>query len=120
MLPLALSAVDLAEYYRVPESQRGGKMGWFGVLLNFTNTRMLYTLLRGATAEPAAIAAIARSGGNIKPFEAVFESMPQLFIQTIVLFGGLLDDEPAIVYASLGLSVVSTAQVGRATAAVSP
>ena len=102
MLPVALSAVDLFA--------RSG-MGWLGVLLNLTNTRMLYTLIRAGISPAGAAAAIAQSGSNIKLFEAVFESMPQLFIQMIVFFGGLLNDEPAIVYASLALSVVSTAQV---------
>ena len=54
--PLALSAMDLYEYYslpewvfhgeayhsnRVPNPQRAALMGWKGVALNLTNTRML-------------------------------------------------------------------------------
>ena len=39
--PLALSAMDLYEYYKRPEQDRGAQMGWKGVALNLTNTRML-------------------------------------------------------------------------------
>ena len=50
--PLALSAMDLYEYYSLPERvhvgprygpnpQRAALMGWKGVALNLTNTRML-------------------------------------------------------------------------------
>ena len=50
--PLALSAMDLYEYYSlpkevidgrryVPNPQRAAHMGWKGVALNLTNTRML-------------------------------------------------------------------------------
>jgi len=103
--PVALSAMDLHEYYNAEEgSQRDAQMGWFGVLLNLTNTRMLYTLLlsQGSTREddssclpawcPAALlrtvdgqrtsAKVAeQAGSNIKLFEAMFEAMPQLYIQ---------------------------------------
>ena len=72
----------------------------------------------GVFGAASASAAIVQSGNNIKLFEAVFESMPQLYIQIIVLFGGLLDGDPAIVYASLSLSVLSTAQVCAITVCV--
>ena len=41
--PLALSAMDLYEYYRIDEDsdERAALMGWKGVALNLTNTRML-------------------------------------------------------------------------------
>ena len=52
----------------------------------------------------------AQAGGNIKLFEAVFESMPQLYIQSIVLLGGVLKEDNTVVYVSLALSVASTAQ----------
>ena len=39
--PLALSAMDLYEYYKLPKPDRGAQMGWKGVALNLTNTRML-------------------------------------------------------------------------------
>ena len=98
--------MDLAEYYGADKSSRAGKMGWKGVLLNLTNTRMLYTLVVGAGGSAAA----AQAGGNIKLFEAVFESMPQLYIQSIVLLGGVLKEDNTVVYVSLALSVASTAQ----------
>ena len=41
--PLALSAMDLYEYYRMEKGsdERAALMGWKGVALNLTNTRML-------------------------------------------------------------------------------
>ena len=41
--PLALSAMDLYEYYRTKKwsDERAALMGWKGVALNLTNTRML-------------------------------------------------------------------------------
>ena len=41
--PVALSAMDLYEYYTLDEDDelRGAQMGWKGVGLNLTNTRML-------------------------------------------------------------------------------
>jgi len=52
LAPLALSAMDLYEYYKLPKTvqrgdgwvlnpQRAAQMGWKGVALNLTNTRML-------------------------------------------------------------------------------
>jgi hypothetical protein len=93
--PLALSAMDLYEYYSVSAEnyymegedgdidgeRREDKMGWFGVMLNLTNTRMLYTWIQPLLYDDEQEAAAAASAGaNIKLFEAVFESMPQLFI----------------------------------------
>lgn len=102
MLPVALSLIDLI----TPSG-----MGWFGALLNVTYTRMLYTLLLPILDDDADAAAAERAGGNVKLFEAVFESMPQLFVQTVVLTEGLLPgDETVVVYASLALSVLSVAQ----------
>ena len=116
--PVAISAVDLFDYYSVDDDQRGNKIGWKGVLLNVTNTRMIYTLIlpfrknSGVSAETAA-----QSIGNIKLFEATFEAMPQLFVQMIMLtLPGLLGDDPSqrdltIPYVSVFFSLLTMSQV---------
>lgn len=75
--PIVMSAADLLA--------KGG-MGWFGVLLNLTNTRMLYALYKAVAggSQKNAVAA-AKSANDVKLFEAVLESMPQLHLQFIYL-----------------------------------
>jgi hypothetical protein len=73
--PIALTIAD----------QFGG-MGVWGLPLNLTNTRMMYQLFK-AMCSPTAEkkSAAVRATNDVKLFEAVFESMPQLYIQMIVL-----------------------------------
>eukprot|EP00729_Bicosta_minor_P028147 gene28147-25172_t len=75
--PIVMSAADLLA--------KGG-MGWFGVLLNLTNTRMLYALYKAVAggSQKNAVAA-AKSANDVKLFEAVLESMPQAHLQFIYL-----------------------------------
>ena len=154
--PLALSAMDLYEYYTTPAEvrvkdvtandmdgfdgaiydkftternrQRDALIGWKGVLLNLTNTRMMYMLLIpeighwrlfeccfGSAGKDAwsvtARKAIKQAGTNVKLFGAIFASMPQLYVQSVILFDGLLDasKEPITIYSSLALSFISIA-----------
>lgn len=75
--PIVMSAADLLAE---------GGMGWFGVLLNLTNTRMLYALYKAVAggSQKNAVAA-AKSANDVKLFEAVLESMPQAHLQFIYL-----------------------------------
>ena len=75
--PVVMSAADLFA--------KGG-MGWFGVLLNLTNTRMLYALYKAMAGDSKKnAAAAAKSASDVKLFEAVLESMPQTYLQYIYL-----------------------------------
>jgi hypothetical protein len=103
--PVALTIAD----------QFGG-MGLKGILLNFTNTRMLYSLsnaLFGGTEDDKT--ASARATHDAKLFEAVFESMPQLYVQMIVLLhysdrcSTSQSETRTLLYLSITISVMSTA-----------
>lgn len=74
--PVSMSAADLFS--------EGGR-GVFGVLLNVTNTRMLYALYKVMTGDSKNTVAAAKSTNDIKLFEAVFESMPQVHLQVLYL-----------------------------------
>ena len=63
-----------------------GGLGWKGIPLNLTNTRMLYSVYKTLFSDREGTrAAAARATNDVKLFEAVFESMPQLYVQLIVL-----------------------------------
>ena len=109
LAPLIVSVIDLTTRGR-------GGMGWRGVALNFSYTRMLYTTVQAFTAKDAvARKASVRAASNVKLLEALYESIPQLFIQMTVTLtfssyggGGGGDVTETILYASLVLSVLST------------
>lgn len=99
MHPVAMSYADLFA---------DGGMRWFGVLLNFTNTRMLYAFYKAVFDDRRNAAAAAKSASDVKLFEAVLESMPQLHLQFIyLLFYPECVGGPVSLYISLTLSTVS-------------
>ena len=95
-----------------------GGLGWIGIPLNLTNTRMLQALYKTLFSEgEGKRASAARATNDVKLFEAVFESMPQLYIQMIVLLhysGRCAADASsatrtvALLYTSISISVLST------------
>ena len=96
-------------FMSVADLRSGGGMGWRGVLLNVLHVRMLYAVY-GAIASGGGkrkAAAAARSANDVKLFEAVYESMPQLFVQfaVLLLFGDCIPDKS--IYSSLIVSSLS-------------
>ena len=63
----------------------------------------------GRDGENASARIAKQAGSNVKLFEAVFEAMPQLYAQVVVLNLGLLDttENAAVVYTSIALSFVN-------------
>ena len=71
-------------------------MGWKGVVLNFSFTRMLYTTYRVAKPTEGETAASAgKANTDCKLIEALIESVPQLFIQLTALFSGVIPQQNA-------------------------
>eukprot|EP00729_Bicosta_minor_P020583 gene20583-28350_t len=97
--PVAMSAADLLT--------KGG-MGLFGVLLNVTNTRMLYAVYKAIVGDGGNAAAAAKSANDVKLFEAVLESMPQAHLQFVyLLFYPRCIGGPGGLYRSLIISILS-------------
>ena len=108
--PLLLSLLDL--------SMAGG-MGWRGVALNFTFTRMLWTAASPAFVLPSGQRAsrkdAARVCSDLKLFETLLESIPQLYIQAVLLLWhtdtGAGGTDAVVVAVSLAFSLLSIATV---------
>lgn len=101
--PVMMSAADLLAQ---------GGMGLFGVLLNFTNTRMLHAVYKAVAGDGRDAVAAAKTANDVKLFEAVLESMPQLHLQCIYLLFypdcvGDKNNGYLLLYLSLALSTVS-------------
>ena len=112
-LPVAASGLDLYNGGWVDGKITDGTT--LNILLNLTYTRMLAASLGALCADgEAGTQQAARAGGNLKLLEAVFESMPQLYIQTIVIVLGLVQGGSGLagagVYISVALSVLSITQ----------
>ena len=102
---VVVSIIDVA-------TRSTGGLGWGGVLLNVTYTRILYSALavfRSGSDEDARAAA--RANGDLKTLEAVLESMPQLYLQMTVLLLYRLGEGDwqthAVLYGSLSISTLS-------------
>ena len=94
LLPVFQSLVDVLEKNLV---------GWrLGLPLNFTCTRMLCSVWKGASKDGAKRTSKATS--DAKLFEATLESTPQLFVQAGVVAAGLVEFDGVVVQ-SLALSV---------------
>lgn len=113
--PVVLSIADMV--------QKGG-MGWKGVLLNLTCTRMIYTAYRVArpTKDETAISA-GKANTDFKLLEALLESVPQLYVQFTALFTGVVarvdqdgNTESAFVVAWLSITI-SLLSIAYATTA---
>ena len=103
---IMLAAIDLTT---------AGGMGWRGALLDLTYTRVAYSTFLVLFGSRGTAAAASRSTSDVKLLEAVFESMPQLFLQATVqlaypAFVGDPTGITAIVFQiSLAASALSTA-----------
>lgn len=84
-----------------------GGMGGKGVVLNLLNVRMLHSVYNAVTGDGSGAKAAAKSTNDVKLFEAVIESMPQLHIQYIVLFYYSACLNPSTIYLSLVMSTLS-------------
>ena len=106
LLPVFQSLVDVLEKNLV---------GWrLGLPLNFTCTRMLCSVWKGASKDGAKRTSKATS--DAKLFEATLESTPQLFVQAGVVAAGLVEFDGVVVQ-SLALSVGGHCARHRAQAA---
>ena len=97
--------------------QSKGGFGPLGLLLGLTNTRMLSMLFGpymkcSRTLVGASASASAQAVSDCKLFEAALEAMPQPHLQmAILLLGVLTDTDPALVYFSLVMSVLTLSHV---------
>ena len=104
LLPVSLSIIDLV-------SREFGGLGWVGVLLNMTQTRMLYVSLYpfcGSDAVDKQEAAT-KAAKDLKLLEAALEGLPQLNVQIILLALGILPMDSWITWASILCSLVTAA-----------
>ena len=107
LFPVVLTGVDIW-------TRKSGGMGYLGILLNFTNTRLLYIGLGGVVCGDQdrndAAEAAARAGSDLKLLEAVLESMPQLVITCALLVTGIINsnDEFALFVGLLSIAFSAT------------
>ena len=98
LLPVFQSLVDAFD--------RNSMDWWKALPLNCTYTRMIYFVWKGSSKNGGK--RISKETADAKLFEAILESMPQLFVQAGVVAAGLVAFD-GTVQVSLTLSVVSIA-----------
>ena len=103
--PVLLCVADIA-------TRKAGGMGWWGVPLNLLNLRMLYAVsvtIKAAREENNFESArnTKKVAGDVKLFETIFESLPQLIAQLIVLMHYKQCVNPTTAYVSLAVTVAS-------------
>lgn len=101
VMALHLLSICVADLY-----MQGG-MGRKGVVLNLLNVRVLLSLFNAVTGDGSEAKAAAKTTSDVKLFEAVIESMPQLHLQYIVLFYYSACLNNGTIYFSLAVSTVS-------------
>ena len=104
LLPATLSAIDIY-------TRNIGGLGWLGVLLNATQTRMVYVTLYpffGSDSVDKQEAAT-KASKDLKLLEAALEGLPQLNVQVILLAIGILRIDEWITWASIATSMITAA-----------
>ena len=107
-LPVVLSVYDVF---------KEDGLGFKGVVLNATYTRMLYMYMYGHLRGDSEAAA--RATGDIKVVESIIESIPQLMISATLILANHLDPtavplDVTLAYVSAGMSVASITQASAA------